>query len=120
VHDGRRLMPYRGPERRRDIERRAQVDAVLRSADHHAKVRHRRERVTEIIRNLAIVLVIAFVWTGSWLSRNQITGNARAACMRSTDSYLTNAQAWRNDANNWDQASDARRKDGDTTVADIY
>lgn len=115
-------MPYKyaGPDRRKDLERRAEVEAILRTADYRNRRRRTRRRIEEIIRNLVFVLVIALVWIISHQQTSAIVSNSRAGCIRGADSYLTSAQAWRNDARNWQTAADTRRRDGDGAVAATY
>ena len=85
------------------------------SDEFHAVERDVRRRavVSEVVRNMAIVLMIIFVWTAMYAARRHDANFSRAGCVRAALGYLTNA-------GNWEVAAGVRRAEGDIQVADEY
>jgi hypothetical protein len=73
----------------------------------------RRARITELIRLSTLLLFVVFVWTQSYVGREQVVKNARAGCERAKLDRLSNGNGWR-------IAQDARRESGDLEVAKRY
>jgi hypothetical protein len=112
--------PGYGTERRRNPELRAAYTRLVDTlAEREARLR-RRAWITEVVRNVALVACIAFVWVTSITARQELIENQRAGCARSSSSYQINAANWRDEAANWSEAARARRRDGDIAVANSY